>query len=114
MAELKIVYENGLPLKSFVSLIALGENGNESVVVENIEFNAAEVDSNGRVPNGGTTKDEAFIDLSQDQIYLLEDASKYIYEISMQTANNGQTDVAMFTDYEVKMGVGIKLEIKRD
>lgn len=113
-AEMKIVYDNGLPLQSSISLIALDAQGNEAVVLEKIQFEAASVDGNGRVPNNGSTHGETFILLTTDQLLTLDNADRYIYEVNMTSTNNGQTPVAMYTDYQVEMGLGIRLVVSKD
>lgn len=113
-AEMKIVYDNGLPLQSSISLIALDAEGNEAVVLENIQFEAASVDGNGRVPNNGTTHGETFILLTTDQLLTLDNADRYIYEVNMTSTNNGQTPVAMYSDYQVEMGLGIRLVVSKE
>ena len=113
-AELKIVYKNGMPLKSTINLIALSATGEETVVVGNVQFKAADADSNGRVPSNGTVNGEAFIILDNEQILKLDQAYQYIYEINLKTEGNGQTPVAMYTDYKVEMGVGIRMVVSKD
>ncbi len=113
-AEMKIVYDNGLPLKSSISIITLDAAGQETVVVDNIEFSAASVDADGKVPANGSAKEEAYVQLTSDQIAQLNDAQQYIYEITFQTENNGQVPVAMYSDYRVEVGIGLKLAVSKD
>ena len=111
-AELKLIYKNGLPLRSKVSILATDFNGNQAVIVDQVPFDAASVDGNGKV--NGASAGETFIDLTKEQILWLEQAEQYIYLIQFQTDNNGQTPVAMYSNYRVEMGVGIKLEVLKD
>ncbi len=113
-AEMKIVYDNGLPLASTISLIALDKNGNEAVVLENIHFDAAVVDNNGRVTPNGITRGVTFVLLTTEQLLTLDNADRYIYEIAFSSQDNGQTPVAMYTDYQVEMGLGIRLVVSRE
>ncbi|MEO1258808.1 MAG: hypothetical protein AAFZ15_08415 [Bacteroidota bacterium] len=112
--ELKIVYDNGLPLQSKVSLIAMDKNGNQAIIADQIPFEAAAVDADGKVPTNGSARGEAFIDLTSEQIQWLDEADQYIYLIQFQTKDEGQTPVAMYSDYQVDLGVGIKLEVLKD
>ncbi len=113
-AEMKIVYDNGLPLMSTINLIALSDTGEETLVVENVQFEAASVNANGRVPNKGSFHGETFIYLTNDQLLQLDNADKYIYEIALKSEGDGQTPVAMYTDYRVELGVGIRLVVSRE
>ena len=113
-AELKIVYDNGMPLKSTINLIALSATGEETIVVENVQFEAADADASGRVPSNGTVHGEVFILLTSDQLLSLNKADKYIYEIILKTEGNGLTPVAMYTDYRVEMGVGMRMVVRRN
>ncbi len=113
-AELKIVYDNGLPLKSNIRIITLDVAGNETLVVDNIEFSAASVDADGKVPANGSIKEETFIQLTTEQIEALDDAHQYIYEIIFQTEDNEQVPVAMYSDYRVEVGIGIKMTLSKN
>ena len=113
-AGLKIVFDNGLPLSTTIKMTALDHNGNEAIIAENVRFDAASVDANGRVNSNGHTRGEVFVELNRDQIRWLNQADQYIYEIQLQTTNEGQSPVALYTDYRVDMGAGIRLEVRRN
>ena len=112
-AEMKIVYDNGLPLMSTISLIALSDIGEETVVLKDVQFDAASVNADGKVPSNGAAYGETFIQLTNEQLLQLDNAYQYIYEIALKTTGDGQTPVAMYTDYRVEMGVGIRLVVSR-
>lgn len=113
-AELKIVYDNGLPLQSTSDLIVIDDLGNETTVVEGVTFEAASVDGNGRVPTNGSAQGEVFIILTTEQLLQLDAATDYIFQITMETTNDGQSPVAMYTDYRVTMGIGLRVVIDRE
>lgn len=112
-AELKILYTNGMPLKSSVSIIALGADGSETVVVENISIDPASVNAAGKVTASGKAKGELFVEVTRDQLRQLDLAEKNIYEVSFQTGNNGQAPAAMFTDYDVELKIGMLVKFDK-
>jgi len=113
-AEMKIVYKNGLPLQSTVRIFALDNQGNETLVVDNVQFAAAGVDGEGKVAANEVVQQEAFVQLTQAQIAELDNPGHYIYEIIFQTGGDGQVPVAMYSDYRVEMGVGLKVVVSKN
>jgi len=106
-AELKILYTNGMPLKTTIRIIALGANGSENTVAEGITIEPAAVNQNGQVTPNGKAKGELFVVLSGDQIRQMDGAANNIYEIRFQTGDNGQAPAAMYTDYDVELKIGM-------
>ncbi|HFA48146.1 MAG TPA: hypothetical protein ENJ95_03920 [Bacteroidetes bacterium] len=106
-AHIKISYENGLPLESTLRLIAYDGLGNETLVVEGVKFESAEVNGQGRVTGTGVASGELVVPLTSQQLHFLNDALQYIFEIKMQTSDGGQVPVAIYTNYRVEMGFGI-------
>lgn len=111
-AELKILYKNGMPLQTSIRIIALGANGSETLVVDNATLPSATI-ADGVVPPGGQATGELFVTLTQDQIRQLDTAAKTIYEIRCQTAGGGQIPVAMYTDYEVELQMGLTVKFDK-
>lgn len=112
-AEMKILYVNGMPLKSTVKIIALGSSGSESVVVEGVTVEPAAVNSAGKVTASGKAKGELFVEVTREQLRQLDSASKLIYEVSFQTGDNGQAPAAMFTDYDMELKIGMLVKFDK-
>lgn len=112
-ATLKINYLNGMPLLTTIRIIALGADGNEQVVLDGVSIDAASVNNAGKVTAAGKATGELFVSLSQEQIRQLDSAAENIYEIRFQTANGGQTPVAMYTDYDVELKIGMTVKFDK-
>jgi hypothetical protein len=110
-AELKILYTNGMPLKTTVRIIALAADGSETVVLDGVSIDAATVGSGGKVT--GKASGELFATVSRDQIGQLDSAVKNIYEVRFQTGDNGQTPAAMYTDYDVELKIGMTVKFDK-
>ena len=110
-AEMKILYTNGMPLKTTVRIIALGTDGSETVVLDGVSIDAATVGSSGKVT--GKATGELFAAITSDQIRQLNEAVKNIYEVSFQTGDNGQAPAAMYTDYDVELKIGMTVKFDK-
>lgn len=108
-ADLKIHYENGLPLATTARILALDANGGETVVVENATIEPAMLGANGKVSPDGIATGELLLSLSREQVGQLDRAVKNIYEIRFQTGGNGQAPINLYTDYNIDLKVGLSL-----
>lgn len=111
-AELKIAFNNGLPLRSTVHLIALAKNGTESVIAADMSLPAASVDNAGTVPAGGEARGDVFVSLSYDQLLRLDEADKLILEVHFQSPDNGTQLARMYSNYRMDIKTGVKLILK--
>ncbi len=109
VAELKILFRNGLPMQTMLNIIALDAASTETRVVENVVIPAAAVNDQGRVTPDLAAEGELFVTLTPDQVHQLEQAAQNIYEIRFQTFNDGTTPVGMYTDYAIDLDIGLKV-----
>jgi hypothetical protein len=112
-ASLIINHVNGFPLKTAIDIIALN-NGIETSIIQNFSIPSASIDANGKVsqPN----RDKQTLAVNSTQLQQLLTAQKLIIVAKVQTANGGQSPVAMLPSYnfEVNVGMEAKLKVKLD
>lgn len=108
-AELKLLYENGLPMETMLNIYVQNAFGFETLIIEDVLINAASVNAQGRVEAANIHKGEVFIPLTQDQIRALDEAENSVFEIRLQSTNNGNTPVDILTSYGVNVKVGMKV-----
>ena len=84
-AIMKVSYENGIPMVSNINLIALDTAGNETIVIENIMFSAANPGDNGIVETSEVAIGSELVELDRADFQALNNASFYIYEVILQT-----------------------------
>ncbi len=113
LAELKILYTNGMPLKTTLRILALAADGSETVILDDVAIDAAAVNASGKVTAGGKASGELFASMTSDQIRKLDEAVQNIYEIRFQTGNDGQAPAAMFTDYDVELKIGMTIKFDK-
>ncbi len=109
-AELKLLYENGLPLQTTLNVYAQNTNGGKTLILDDIQLESASVNAAGRVDPVNIKTGELFIPLTQDQIRELDQAAKNIFEIKLQSANDGNTPVDILSTYGLNLKVGVKVE----
>jgi hypothetical protein len=106
-AGIKVLYKNGMPLKTGIRLIALSASGEENTVVNDFFIESAAVDDEGKVTADGKAEGEVLLSLSNDQIRLLDEADSLIFEVHFQSGDGGALPATMFTDYDVELKIGM-------
>jgi hypothetical protein len=72
-------------------------------------MDAAPVDSDGRVTN--TVQTITFEGFTQERINKIrENVTKIALAGQFNTTNNGNTDIKLYADYEVKIQIGVKVK----
>lgn len=112
--QLKLITENGFPMKLTTILKVVDENYNllflvndvPKVIVEN-----APINSSGKVIS--SVKKTSEFDITNEQIQLLKRAKKIIIHSEASTNNYDQnTVVKIYNDYKINMDLGIQIQRK--
>ncbi|MEY3368106.1 MAG: hypothetical protein RI973_1261 [Bacteroidota bacterium] len=112
-ADMKILYKNGMPLKTGIRLIALSASGEENTVVNDFFIEPAAVDDDGKVTADGKAEGEVRLSLDNDQIRLMDEATSLIFEVHFQSGDGGALPATMFTDYDVELKIGMTVTIDK-
>ncbi len=105
-AELVIDYRNGFPFAATVSIRDL-QSG--TTLVDALSIPAADVDASGRATasNDGRTT----LVLTADEADLLLGSDQLEITVQVATTRNGQVSVALYTDYQIELGLGVRVQL---
>ncbi|MGL5936771.1 MAG: hypothetical protein ACRCZI_14245 [Cetobacterium sp.] len=109
-ANFKLVTENGFPADIKLQLFFLSANDNiiDSLFIDNpIILNAADVDASGRVNQANKVTTINHAEFSPQRFSAIKTAKKIKLRGSLNTLNNGTTDVKFYTDYAMGIRLGI-------
>ena len=112
--ELKIVYENGMPFETHLDIVAEDENGNQTVLINDLTIESAMVNSEGKVESSGVNSGEVFVDLTQAQIRQMDEAARNIFVIRLKTYDNGNTPILVMMDSGIDIKAGMKVFLNVD
>lgn len=112
-AEFKIIATNGFPLDINLQcyfLDGFGQAVDSMFLDPNSNLmDAAPVDSDGRVTN--TVQTITFEGFTRERINKIrENVTKIALAGQFNTTNNGNTDIKLYADYEVKIQIGVKVK----
>ncbi|MCR9287239.1 MAG: hypothetical protein NXI23_07655 [Bacteroidetes bacterium] len=107
--ELKLLYENSMPFKVTLDILTVGFAGNSTILIENTTLSSGIVNDEGIVDSNGNFIGETFINLSQDQIFQMDEAKETIFELRLDSSENGNVPVSILTDSGLDMKIGLKL-----
>lgn len=112
-AEFKIIATNGFPLDINLQCYFLDGFGQpvDSMFLDPTSnlMEAAPVDANGRVTNPVQTI--TFAGFSRERINRIrEKVTKISLSGQFNTTNNGNTDIKLYSDYEVQIQIGVKIK----
>jgi len=112
-ANILLNIQNGLPFSMDLNLIFMDTITDQEI--DNINLSsilAAEVDANGKVSSPTTSKLNIAIDKTKFDNMLLSNSVKISAQVS--TSNQGQQSVKLYSNYELKLFLGLQLQIKTD
>jgi hypothetical protein len=111
-AEFKVIAINGFPLDIDLQCYFLDGFGQaiDSMFLENTNLmEAAPVDIDGRVL--GPIQTISFADFSVERINRIKES---VTQIALQgqfnTTNNGNTDIKLYADYNLRIQIGVKIK----
>jgi len=109
--KLKLHVENEFPLDVDVTVLFTDSVSGAVLDSLNLELlEAAQVDENGRTITANIY--DSNIDLDSDQIDALFNANRALLDIKMNSYDNQNKAVRLYTDYQFTIGVGVILELK--
>ncbi len=106
-ADIQLDYLNGFPFEATMDLIDLTT---DILLTSGITLPAASVNGNGRVQAVQTGRQT--ITLTADQADVLFQSSQILARIQIASYQQGQIPVALYTDYQIDIGVGIKAALE--
>ncbi len=112
-AEFKIITNNGFPLDIDLQCYFLDEFGVaiDSMFIGNTTslMQAAPVDANGRVT--APVQTITFSSFTRDRINQIRNVSKQIaLEGRFNSTNNGNTNIKLYSDYDLEVQIGVKIK----
>ena len=108
-----LVTENSFPADIGLQLYFLDESYTvlDSLIEPYTElFKSSVVDNNGDVISN--TTEYLKIQVTKEKLYGLTDATKLLIKASLETYNNGNTLVKIYSDYEFAVNLGVQMNIK--
>jgi hypothetical protein len=112
-AGLRILYDNGLPLTTQISIYGLMTDGVEQELVSGLLIEAAEADSSGKTLPNGHQEGLVQVLLDTAALEVLEQAEKLIVEVHFQTPDAGNLPATLYTDYQVQFKVGLFVDFNQ-
>lgn len=105
-AKLRFRSENRFPFDLSVELSFLDSLDNEVHRINAPLVTAAQVDANGRVIAESRSTSE--VELTKEAMPDIKRAKKLVLRLAMSTASGGQQVVKIYTDYDIKMTLGLE------
>lgn len=112
-AGLKILYRNGMPLNSRLSVYSRSADGSQQLLVPTLLLDAAAADANGQTLPDGQKEGSLLVVLEPSALEQLEQAQDLILEVHFQTPGAGNLPAALYTDYQVQLNIGLFVDFNQ-